>query len=290
MLFFSNIFGQTYQPVVIENASWQVAYFMNNSIDPYGYKIQGDTMINGATYKKVYYLDLFPDEYTGPYYIEDKWLFGVIREDTTNKRVFAIVWQNYGNCTPGSEFLLYDFSSNVHDTITECISTIQPDFPFIIDSITTENIWGAQRNIFRTNAYGVEEMLIEGIGYSAGLFASPNHIPTILNWGIYLYKYSVGTDEECALISSIWDMERDHVKVYPNPASTILRMEVKETYHQNSITNIRLMNNIGQEIFSEIKIGSSVYQLEVEELKSGMYFLMVQMQSGQKYVTKIIKD
>jgi hypothetical protein len=247
-------------------------------------------VINSTAYKKVYNLDLFPDEYTGPYHIEDKWLFGVLREDTTNKRVFAIVWQNCGNCTPGSEFLLYDFSKNVNDTITECISTMQPDFPFIIDSTTTENIWGAQRNIFRTNTYGVEEMLIEGIGYSAGLFASPNHVPTILNWGIYLYDYCVGTDEECALISSIRDIERDHVKVYPNPASTTLRIEVREPYDQNSIINIRLMSNDGQEIYNEREIGSNVYQLEIEELESGMYFLMVNMQSGQKFVRKIIKQ
>jgi len=207
------------------------------------------------------------------------------------RKIFAIIWQNFGspNCGIGTEILLYDFSKNIQDTLSGCIGTTFPDFPFIIDTITTENIWGAQRTAYGTSVYGVEEKLIEGIGFSAGLFESANHVPTTLNWGSYLYDYCIGTDEYCDLISNIEKIKNESVIIYPNPTLSILNVTIKGTNNQNLIQTIRLTNNLGQEIFNETHIGAIQYQLKFEKTNSGVFFLIVEMQSGEKYLKRIVK-
>jgi len=57
---FFSVVCQNYQRMVVENAWWQIAYFVNTNVDPRGYKIHGDTVINGTAYKMYIIWTCFP--------------------------------------------------------------------------------------------------------------------------------------------------------------------------------------------------------------------------------------
>lgn len=97
-----------YTPIVVEGYSWNVVchaeYFVDD-IERYGThieKIEGDSIINGVTYKKLWsYYPANPEART---------LKGLLREDISEEKVWA-----YGN---GLEALVYDFGVEVGDTIS----------------------------------------------------------------------------------------------------------------------------------------------------------------------------
>jgi hypothetical protein len=73
-------------------------------------------------------------------------------------------------------------------------------------------------------------------------------------------KTITGTDEIANL----------QVKVYPNPATDKININADRT-----IDNVRLLNGIGQ-IVMQIDAGTNHVQLNVEGLKSGIYFLSIE--------------
>ena len=98
-----------YTPIVVEGYKWN-AVNRNAMLDTNGTieyktiveKIEGDTIINDVTYKKVWHttdVDLAQYE-----------LIGIVREDIENQKVYAII--------DGNEYLLYDFACSVGDKIT----------------------------------------------------------------------------------------------------------------------------------------------------------------------------
>ena len=134
--------AQDYTPLVIEQATWQIIAINGNVYNPFGYTIEGDTTIESVAYKKVYYLDLYPDTFSVDYAIEDRWLFGTLREDTAARKVYTIIFDETwgGFCTIGSEFELYDFSKGIGDTISNCLTFPDIEYPYIIDAIDQEEV------------------------------------------------------------------------------------------------------------------------------------------------------
>lgn len=97
-----------YTPIVVEGYSWNVvchAEYFGDDIERYVThieKIEGDSIINGVTYKKLWsYYPANPEART---------LKGLLREDISEEKVWA-----YGN---GLEALMYDFGAAVGDTIS----------------------------------------------------------------------------------------------------------------------------------------------------------------------------
>lgn len=102
------ISATAYTPIVVEGYSWNVVFIGDNFGDnierfrTHVEKIEGDSVINGVTYKKLwrYYL-------ANP---EKRTLEGLLREDVSEQKVWA-----YGN---GLEALVYDFGVEIGDTIS----------------------------------------------------------------------------------------------------------------------------------------------------------------------------
>ncbi|MFH0865220.1 MAG: hypothetical protein V1904_03440, partial [Bacteroidota bacterium] len=108
---FTSIKAQTYHPFPTDSAQWSVRHTIGSpwSQFSYQYKMEGDTVINGITYHKIYYsLDLY---YGSP----NETLHCFLREDTT-KKVFLKYPTSSGVDT--TEFMLYNFNLNVGDTVT----------------------------------------------------------------------------------------------------------------------------------------------------------------------------
>ena len=98
-----------YHPMVVENYSWNVVNLNarpGNAQDivyqTYSEKIEGDTVINDVTYKKLWRsTDAELANYES---------IGLVREDVENQKVWAYVGDK--------EYLIYDFACKVGDTIT----------------------------------------------------------------------------------------------------------------------------------------------------------------------------
>lgn len=101
--------AMAYQSMLVDGYHWNVV-IRNAMLDGgktvvYGTRVEefdGDSVINGVTYKKLWMY------YPGNH--EDRILEGLIREDVSEKKVWA-----YGN---GFEVLMYDFNVEVGDTIS----------------------------------------------------------------------------------------------------------------------------------------------------------------------------
>jgi hypothetical protein len=156
-----SISGQNYFPVVEENKKWNVMYvgfpgFGDTIYSTNTYKFEGDTVINGLNYLKVYKSEEeIPELWT---------LEGCIREDQ-DKKVYFNKW--------GIDYLKYDFGVEIGDTIE--ISPNYSPLQVLVESIDSVIINGIYRksillkDITYSNAH---ELWIEGVGSNRGILES----------------------------------------------------------------------------------------------------------------------
>lgn len=80
---------------------------------------------------------------------------------------------------------------------------------------------------------------------------------------------------DCNQVSSISDLHSNQLKIYPNPVENILVMENEE-----AITTFQIFDLFGKEIKrGSLSFGKS--QLELTNLKSGIYFIKVGAQTSK---------
>jgi hypothetical protein len=68
---------------------------------------------------------------------------------------------------------------------------------------------------------------------------------------------------------------QEELNVFPNPVKHRLFIEGK-----TNIQNIRIYNLLGELVYSESEIHTSNKQINVETLKSGIYILQIESESG----------
>ena len=162
------LMSQNYIPIAIEGAHWVIRYDEIESIQPvddlWEYHITGDTIINDLSYKKVLKRDLVVTQNGPPFEAEGPYeLYGVIRDDSIGRKVYAIKYSTFDECPENQEYLLYDFSKNIGDTLNLCII---PDWnEFVIDDIYSQEVLG-----FNTRVYFDWDEIYEGMGSYYGLF------------------------------------------------------------------------------------------------------------------------
>ena len=91
---------------------------------------------------------------------------------------------------------------------------------------------------------------------------------------IYLYRAATATTDT---------FNTSNVRLYPNPTSTSLTIEAKDT-----IENIAIYNVIGQEVISKNPM-SNTMTLDVSNLQNGLYFVNTTI-DGKTATTKFIKN
>lgn len=80
------------------------------------------------------------------------------------------------------------------------------------------------------------------------------------------------------------DFDVETFNISPNPASDIATL----TFNNGSIQAVRVMNLTGSVIFSEENIDTQRYELNVSQLRSGLYLVSVQTASGVQLVNKLV--
>jgi hypothetical protein len=271
------LIGQTYIPLAVEGAHWIIRYDKIETIEPvddlWEYHIAGDTTLNEVGFKKVYRRDLVvtqdgpPFEAEGPYQ-----LYGLIRDDTTHRKVYAIKYNEFEGCPENQEYLLYDFSLDIGDTLELCII---PDWDiFTVNDVYSQEVLG-----FNTRVFAGWDELYEGMGSYYGLFEEM-FAPVKKSLERYVYHTFLAyycRESPCLLFVSTGETRaNENIKLFPNPAKHYLSVSTSDR-----IQSIQVYNNLGQIVK---RVEGNVRKVNVEMLPPGSYLVEIVMKN--KIVTK----
>lgn len=283
--------AQEYIPLVYDGAHWIVRLDKTETPQPvdglWEYYANGDTTLESTYYTKVFKRSLVITQDGPPFEaLEPYQLFGFLRDDSINRKVFAVQNMSFSECPVNSEFLLYDFSLNVGDTATFCL--LQTYMDNIIASIEPDSHFGFETNVFSTD-FDFRYQYYEGIGSYFGLFeamflpvdpAKKNRLGTN-----YLYFYC--RESPCSLLVN--DKELSDISLFrvgPNPTTGELNISLPEPNNGYTIT----LHNIHGILISHynIKKNTNRLSLELHSYNPGIYFLTIIQKNKAMFRKKIL--
>ena len=281
-----------YKSMVLEGRHWNVvnrnAVLDANKSVVYSTiveKIEGDTIINGVKYKKLWHttdVDLTKYE-----------LIGIIREDYENQKVYAFI--------EGKEYLLYDFACSVGDKIT-MLTGLHSTEQVELTIKAVELFMDLENNIVRKFTAFVENFDKDIIFYER--YGSEN------GWYMRQYSSNVGGGINfmiCAfdvngnlLFKPNYDNELDEIEdcyinetktnvpnvelqkgdVYYNSESSVLVFDVENPM---SITIYDVMGKMVEN--RELAFGTKEISLD---LNMGVYIVNITTDNQQSILSKIV--
>lgn len=293
----NNLNSQTYVPFPQDSAEWNCLFwhqwsaydiFLINS----SYLLEGDTLLKGKQYKKVYTDDdnanANPPQYIG----------GLREDDNKNIYFFPAFYTLQG--PPGlsvfpndtSEHLLYTFNNleiGMVLPINEGMSVISVEG---IDSVLIGSSYRKRYTINQSGLFGYDYW-IEGIGSVKDLLVPFSYE---FEWQYYTlcftdtmtyhinapngadschYSFPVGLNE----------LEKEVFSVLPNPASNTIRIKNFCPIENAFIT---IYNAIGQVVL-QIKLLQSETDVDIENLNPGIYIVEMDL-ADRKQFAKFVKE
>lgn len=319
-IFSSNNLNAQYTPMVAESKYWIYYDFQARARPTTGFAItmQGDTLVNNILYKKVYKCELEgelktiainePMQFvaTFPYKLLDKKLVSLMREDLQNKKVYNLPIKQ-DSCGPDMtsiintcnnilfcdslEYVLFDFSYNVGDTINYCLpSNLLHGNNFNlykVDSIKNQFEFGHDRRTYFTYGY---QSFIPNLMNPGTYYPSVTKIYEGVGFkhqGIFHYIFGVlmdfceGSMDACDIISSSKKVTNNNsVNIFPNPFSREFSVE-----SDMEIKNISIYDLNSTEILTVYESNS----INLEKFNNGIFFCRVELKNGVVVTKKIIK-
>lgn len=256
----------------------------------YNYYINGDTIINGHTYKKMFqrgdgwffWADPSPVPIscqTSPYTFNDTISPYAYVRDTLNKIYFT----SFGN----PDTLLYDFNLIVGDTLPLSY-LINASYTVTVTAIDSIVVGNSYRKRFELSSGSYH--LIEGIGHDFGIF-EPLGIGFDCGYNLSCYSsndttyYPSLNSSSCDINVGISSIDIMQSNVYPNPANSFITIT-----NSHPIITIDILNLIQQSIMSVNGNGEQKLEVDITKLNPGIYFLKISSNSPQQFeVKKILK-
>ena len=282
------------------------------------YASAGDTVINGVTYMKIYTQHA---NQSFEFSLPEAQYFTAIREDTVSRKVYCIMpagtlirRNNHvvGQTEAPREFLLYDYSLEIGDTVTcytICKETstyeVNEGFATRIDSYDTliHLSDGTPHNVMRVhvevNYIFPHDTWIEGIGSTLGFNIPFFNNPDIPAKQLLCFTNAEGAGYQTGLVLDdnpddcynknynigITEREAESFKVYPNPANQTFTISFTEA--QESVKQVRVMDMLGKEVMSVENLSSNTFN--IAHLPVGTYIVQVISISGKEYASKLVK-
>lgn len=283
--------AQTYFPFADSNAVWTVS--AHSFQGQKNYAVKGDSVYNSLVYKK-YYIVNDTNLATAQFQF-----YALVRQNTAAKKIYGI---KNGTST---EKLLYDFSLNINDTL----SVNSFDFSFgnnnkvkvlAKDSVLINSQY---RKRIKLDGYTVPfngpEYWTEGVGSNYGIFnggvsglwITDVCFPTLLCYkqnSVLAYKNPsciTCFDIICTDVGVNEIQNNNTQNVYPNPAKDILNIDISALSLPVQ-SKIKMTDPLGR-IVLETEIAK---QINIKELKPGIYFLQVYHKEKLIAIEKIIKE
>ena len=285
-IFSTLLFSQDYVPLLDDYNEWQVTNCYFGCLTDV-YYTDGDTITDGHNYK---ILD-------GYHFISRTIL---LREDILEKKVFL----NFIQATGNTEYLLYDFSLNIDDSI----DMKNPISPFLenagyynLDSIIPRPLVNgsdyrhfylspSESNIVSTT----NAIWIEGAG-SLSLITAPSGEPDINGAGHLSCFYKNG-DYFYTNLDSIDSCEPTVIlnineSNYPLSDIIVSSNNILNSCHLINLENIKLIDiyNInGKKVASYHNYGNKELKFDTTSYQAGIYFIIVYTNQFKKKTIKII--
>ena len=270
------VMSQEYIPMSLEGVQWIIRFDDINTPqtvdDLWEYFILGDTTIENFDYMKVFRRSLVPTDDPPPFVPNGEYeLYGFLRDDNFDKKVYAFLLYNNYYCPVNEDFLLYDFSVQVEDTARFCII---PDFmEYVLASITPGIYLGFETRIFSN---GIDPYYyFEGMGSYYGLFEAmftpvkSSHQKYTQHTFLYYYC----RETPCGLVVSVPEINHNEttLKFYPSPADQILTVSFLE---KKLAGKIEIMNIQGQTVIRKyIHAQDETINIDIGSLSTGLYFI-----------------
>ncbi len=282
------IYSQEYVPLLDDYNEWQVTNCFFGCLTDV-YYTDGDTLVDGFDYK---ILD-------GYHYISRTFL---LREETPEKKIYLNFVEETGN----TEYLLYDFSLNVGDSIDmkNPISPFMEDAGYFdLDSIIPRPL--VDGNDYRHFYFSPSEsntisfnnaIWVEGAG-SLSIINAPSgdpdingagHLSCFFKNGNYFYSNldSIDTCEP----SIILNINENHFPLSNIIVSTNNRMN---SCHLTNIENVKLIDIYdinGRRVTSFKNNGNMELMFNTSSFEAGIFFIIVYSNQFKKKTFKIIID
>jgi hypothetical protein len=240
--------------------------YFDGDASGYSYNsVGGDTLLDGEIYKKIYN-GSSPIGY--PNYF--------LREDS------GFVYNQY-------EEVYYNFHLQVGDTFTFPQSSMMPYLDVIVDSVTTEFIFGQTRKVIKFDFLNME--WIEGVGSTTGLLYDD-----VWYWDCnqYLNCFYDGIDtylgegfDTCQIYNGTIGInthsESLKIDLYPNPAKDLLNISSIK-----NVNSIIIFNSFGL-LVKQID-NKNMTKINVKDLTSGLYFFQIQLDDKSVLTKKVIVE
>lgn len=254
----------------------------------YVYSINGDSIIDGVTYKKLFkrgvQVNQWFDSPPVPSYCNTSWVFNdfhsLVRQE--ERKIYIL----QGN---EAEALLYDFDLAVGDTLP--ITSNQWQENIIVTSIDSILVGDSYRKIFNLTEQSSPQ-LIEGIGHEMG-FIEP--FPPILECGYSLLCYALDDstyypnyNSPCDLTVTIkQELKANTLRYYPNPASNSVTIEFG---NPEAIKEVFAINISGEIITLDFKQTSEKSILaDLSILSKGLYMIHLIGELNERLKLKVLK-
>lgn len=268
--------AQDYIPFSFEKGRWFVEVFEKGGYQEWiQIYCKGDTVINNQEYYKLFQNklilepqgDLIPDTLIGLY-------LGAIRNAENKQVIFKSLFED----TPT---VIYDFNLSIGDTIKGFLEN------FIIDDIDSVEYCGIYRKRYiQELRTPLEEILIEGIGYSNGLLGyfypfKNGESTRVLKCYTEVENYECPT---CENLLSTATYETETI-IYPIPAESSIAIK-----SSTPISQMRIISISGTEAISSNYNNQLFIQECIEDISPGVYLIEIVFFDSTKKTSVIIKN
>ncbi|QAA80495.1 T9SS type A sorting domain-containing protein [Aequorivita sp. H23M31] len=286
LLFFLSIFftfscfSQDYKPLLDNFNEWQFTYCYTGCLTDM-YRTDGDTLVDGKAYK---ILD-------GYHYISRTFL---LREEVESRKVYLNLAAASGN----TEYLLYDFSLNVGDSI-DIKNPITP-FPadggfYKVDSIVPRPLVDGNeyRHFYLSPTpsnpiSSTPAVWIEGVG-SLSLINAPGGFPNINGVGILTCFFKNGElffskREDCeSMILGTPQNALNDVIVTTNFKDGNCRI-----YNAEKISSLEVFDLNGRKLIALKSANQEEITVDFSKFPTGTYFILAHSTNFEKKVFKVL--
>jgi hypothetical protein len=283
--------GQKYFPFPTENVTWNVflIFSCNDDFPPdtflLRYALHGDTIINQVAYNK---LCLENGDKSNPKITS----IGGLREDA--KKIYFIGMDFIGISTY-EEFLLYDFSMQVDDTVKHDNHGVFYSVIKEIDSIKIGEEYRKRYKVDNHWFYHNPDYWVEGIGsIQNGLLGHITNIPTcgysywenicfIENSKVMYLNPSFAECYPDNLMKSIDDWNiKPKIEIFPNPITREININ---NIHPGSKLQVKIIDILGR-IVTQKELSSTDNVIQISN--RGSLIILITNNKGQIIESKLI--
>lgn len=187
------------------------------------------------------------------------------------------------------ERLLYDFNMGNGDSLSG--ADLNQATRYVTQVGTTQLLDGVPRKSIEFSSSCGASQWVEGIGEIEALFYSeafcslwdgaPYYIRCFSTNGQLLYKRP---DISSCYTSSVNDLEIGAIRVFPNPGSDLLYLELE---NEGAISKVMMYNSLGSLVLSKSNFSATNNSIDISKLPSGFYTGIVHLEGGRMKAFKV---